>query len=230
LAPLEGFGFVDPTDDGCIKAGDDVADIGRGNVEELAAHIYQVDPPAGELVVKASFQTHRVITEDHHVDVVAERDGSVAQLADAVHGFKAARHADFDHIRAEGADIRDDVHMPGADIGGAPVDSVDCILDLGQLGLGSGRTIGVALFVEGAQRGTVMRLLLTQALLFTLEFAAGDRLLAQPGAFLPGAFFFFGDLGKVVRSNLQFLDAKPVVGVGDPDVHRRAELGDHLLY
>ena len=104
--------------------------------EELAAHVDQVDPAVGELVVQVGFQADGVVAEDHGVDVVVERHGGVAEFADAVHRVQPAGHADLDDVGAERADVGDDVHVPGADVGGAAVDAVDRVLDLGELGLG----------------------------------------------------------------------------------------------
>jgi hypothetical protein len=39
LAPFQGFGFVDPFDDGGVEAGEDVADFGGAGAEELAAQV-----------------------------------------------------------------------------------------------------------------------------------------------------------------------------------------------
>lgn len=39
---LEGFGFVDPFDNGGVQAGEDVADFGGPGAEELASHVDQV--------------------------------------------------------------------------------------------------------------------------------------------------------------------------------------------
>lgn len=41
LPPFEGFGLVDPFDDGGVQAGEDVADFGGAGAEELAAHVDQ---------------------------------------------------------------------------------------------------------------------------------------------------------------------------------------------
>src|ERR1700683_3924231 len=49
LAPFEGFGFVDPFDDGGVQAREDGADFGGAGAEEFAAQVDQVEAPVGEL-------------------------------------------------------------------------------------------------------------------------------------------------------------------------------------
>jgi hypothetical protein len=70
LPPLQSFWFIDPCDDGCVLVGEDVADIGGADPEELAAHVDQVHPVACELVMQLVLQAKadRVVAEDHRME------------------------------------------------------------------------------------------------------------------------------------------------------------------
>ena len=136
MAPFQGFGFVHPFDDGCVQAGEDVADFGGAGAEEFAAHVDQVEPPVRELVVQVVLQPHGVVAEDHGVHVVVERHGGIAEFADPVHGFEPVGHADLDDVLAERADVGDDIDVPGPDVGGAAGDAIQGVPDLSQLDLG----------------------------------------------------------------------------------------------
>jgi hypothetical protein len=105
LPPFQGFGFVDPSDDGGVQADEDVADFGGVGAEEFAAHVDQVEPAVRELVVQVVLQSDGVVAEDHGVHVVVERHGGIAEFADPVHGFEPAGHADLDDVLAERADV-----------------------------------------------------------------------------------------------------------------------------
>lgn len=213
LSPFEGFGFVDPFDDGGVQAGEDVADFGGAGAEELAAQVDQVEPPTGELVVQVGFQADCVVAEDHGVDVVAERHEGIAEFADPVHGIEPAGHADLDDVLAERADVGDDVHVAGADVGGPAGDAVDSVLDLGQLGLSLVGAADIAAAAQGGDGGLVVGQFLAEPFLLALVFTAGDLLFAQPGSFFSFAVFLLGDLGQVVRGQLQLFDPQPVVAV-----------------
>ena len=194
LSPFEGFGFVDPFDDGGVQAGEDVADFGGAGAEELAAQVDQVEPPVGELVVQVGFQADGVVAEDHGVHVVAERHGGIAELADPVHGIQAAGHADLDDVLAERADVGDDVDVAGADVGGPAGEAVDGVLDLGDLGLGLVGAADIAAAAQRGDRGLVVGQFLAEPFLLAFVLAAGDLLLAEAGAFFAFAFFLLGDL------------------------------------
>lgn len=77
LVPLEGFGFVDPCDDGCVEAGEDFTDLGRPGAEELTAHVDQVDAPVSKVMVEVGFQAYRIVAKDHRVHVVPEGYGGI---------------------------------------------------------------------------------------------------------------------------------------------------------
>ena len=233
LSPFEGFGFVDPFDDGGVQAGDDVADFGGAGAEELPAQVDQVEAPVGELVVQVGLQAYRVVAEDHGVHVIAERDGGITELTDPVHRVEAAGHADLDDVFAERADVGDDVDgddvdVAGADVSGAAGDAVEGVLDLGEFGFGLVGAADIAAVAQCGDGGLVVGQFLAEPFLLPLVFAAGDLLLAEPGAFFSFAFFLLGDLGQVVGGQLQLFDPQPVVGVGDHDVHRAAQPGDGL--
>lgn len=47
LPPFEGFGFVDPGDDGGVEAREDVADLGWAGAEEFPARVDEVELAVG---------------------------------------------------------------------------------------------------------------------------------------------------------------------------------------
>jgi hypothetical protein len=66
------------------------------------------------------------------VDVVAEGDGGVSRLPDAIERAEAAGHAGLHHVAAERADVGDHVDVPGSDVGCAAVDSLKRVCDLAE--------------------------------------------------------------------------------------------------
>ena len=111
-------------------------DLGRCHHEELPAHVHVIDPGAGQLLVQLGLESDRIVGEDQTMHVVVERHRGVAQLSDPIERVLAPRHADLDHLWTEGTQVRDDIHVPGPDVGGALVDAVDGAFDLRLLGFG----------------------------------------------------------------------------------------------
>nr|WP_240157374.1 hypothetical protein [Pseudonocardia broussonetiae] len=212
-------------------AGEEVTDLGGGGAEELAVLVDLVQAALGEVGVQASFEADGVVAEDEGVDVEAERDGGVAELADAVHGVQTAGHADLDHVVAERADVADDVDVAGPGVRRAGLDGGDVGAEPFELGpqLGDGGGVGRGQGEQAVVGGAVVGLLLEQLLALPLELAAGAFLLA--GGFLLGAdALAFGlDHGEVVGGQLDLHRPQRVVAPADGDGHGGAELGDGAL-
>lgn len=82
--------------------------------EELLARVDLVDLLTQEMAVQLLLQSRCVVAEDHGVYVELEGDARIAQLADTIERFEPARHADLEHLFAEGADVGNDVDVAGS--------------------------------------------------------------------------------------------------------------------
>jgi hypothetical protein len=83
--------------------------------------------------VHLAFDAHGVVGEEQGVDVGAEGHGRIAELAYAIQRIEATRHPDLHHALAEGTEVRDDIHVAGADVRCPVVDLFDRLVDVGQL-------------------------------------------------------------------------------------------------
>ena len=103
LPPFEGFGFVDPFDDGGVQAGEDVADFGGRARKNSWRMLTRLSRRSASWCCRWVSQADGVVAEYHGVHVVAERDGRIAEFADSVHRVESARHADLENVLAERA-------------------------------------------------------------------------------------------------------------------------------
>lgn len=88
-----------------------LAYLGQLQPEELLAWVDLVNLLTQEMSVQLLFQPRGVVAEDHRVYVELEGHARITQLADAIEWLQSARHADLEHLFAEGADVGNDVSM-----------------------------------------------------------------------------------------------------------------------
>ena len=98
------------------------------DVVELLAWVHLVETLGCECAVQDCLHADGVIIEEERVNVEPERHGSVPELPNTLHRLEPARHADLDDAVPEGADVRDDVDVAGADVRGT-------VVGLGDLGV-----------------------------------------------------------------------------------------------
>src|SRR4051812_15020204 len=93
-----------------------IAHLARCDSEELSAHVHTVESATCELVMQCGLQRHRILTEDKGMDVEPERHRGVAKFTCPVQRIQPTSETYLDHVRAEGSDIGDDVHIAGPDV------------------------------------------------------------------------------------------------------------------
>src|SRR3954468_19359708 len=121
-----------------------IAHLSRCDSEELSARVHTVEPATCELVMQWGLQRHRILAEDKGMDIEPEGHRGIAELTHPVHRIQPTGETYLDHVRAEGSNIGDDVHVAGPDVCFAVLNALDRGLYLGEFTFQHGPILGFA--------------------------------------------------------------------------------------
>src|SRR5450759_2912335 len=83
---------------------------------ELAPRIDAVHSPVRKSLVQFVLQGDGVLGEEQRVRVIEEWHRRVTEFTHSIARFEAPGHSDFDDVRAQGTDVRDDIDVTGTNV------------------------------------------------------------------------------------------------------------------